>query len=264
MGFVDAVAQIAAATPKTRQTLLFSATLEGRVLRVAKQLLTDPAMVQLADNHRRHDSITQRIHRVDNADHKQNLLSHYLNNDDLSQAVIFTSTKRGADKLAKTISALGHASAALHGDMGQSQRKRTVDRMRLGKVKFLVATDVAARGLDIKGISHVINFDLPMVAEDYIHRIGRTGRGGASGHAISLVTCEDRRKLQGIERLTGQRLNLEVVAGLEPVTKDCRSDKPANKRRFKPKHNSKSKNETKVRYRDNKPRRSSERSGTSA
>lgn len=267
MGFVDAVTKIAAATPKTRQTLLFSATLEGRVLTVAKQLLTNPVRVQLAANQQRHESITQRMHRVDNSDHKHNLLSHYLNNDDLSQAVIFTATKRGADKLAKTISALGHASAALHGDMGQSQRKRTVDRMRRGQVKFLVATDVAARGLDIKGISHVINFDLPMVAEDYIHRIGRTGRGGASGHAISLVTRDDRRKLQGIERLTGQRLDHEVVPGLEPVTKEhFGGDNPGKKKRFKPRQG-KSGNPgkaTDVRYRDNKSSQRGSRRGASA
>jgi len=217
MGFVDAVEAIASVTPADRQTLLFSATLEGRVLDIARDLLKNPARVQLAANHERHESIQQCMHQVDDAAHKQRLLSHYLDSDTLAQAVIFTATKRGADRLAKSLAAKGHASAALHGDMGQGARKRTVDRMRRGEVRLLVATDVAARGLDIRGISHVFNYDLPMVAEDYIHRIGRTGRSGATGTAISLVGPEDRAKLAGIERLTGSKLEREVIPGLEPT-----------------------------------------------
>lgn len=217
MGFVDAVNIIAKATPSNRQTLLFSATFEGKVMTIAKQLLRDPARVQLAANHDRHASIEQRLHHADDHGHKHNLLSHYLNSTELSQAVIFTATKRGADKLAKRLADQGHASAALHGDMGQGARKRTVEQMRRGKFRLLVATDVASRGLDIKGISHVINYDLPMVAEDYIHRIGRTGRAGATGTAISLVGPEDWGKLHGIERLTGRKLEREVIAGLEPT-----------------------------------------------
>ena len=217
MGFVDAVEAIASVTPADRQTLLFSATLEGRVLDIARELLKNPARVQLAANHERHASIQQCIHQADDAAHKQRLLSHYLDSGTLGQAVIFTATKRGADRLAKALAAKGHASAALHGDMGQGARKRTVDRMRRGEVRLLVATDVAARGLDIRGISHVFNYDLPMVAEDYIHRIGRTGRSGATGTAISLVGPEDRAKLAGIERLTGSKLEREVVPGLEPT-----------------------------------------------
>jgi len=222
MGFVDAVKKIAAATPKNRQTLLFSATLEGRVLSIAKQLLNDPARIQLAANHDQHASISQHVHQADNFAHKHRLLSHYLGCDTLNQAVIFTSTKRGADKLAKQLNEQGHASAALHGDMGQGARKRTVEQMRRGKFRLLVATDVAARGLDIKGISHVFNFDLPMVAEDYVHRIGRTGRGGATGTAISLVGPDDWGKLVGIERLTGKKLQREIVVGLEPNAREPR------------------------------------------
>ena len=216
LGFVDAVRDIAAATPATRQTLLFSATLEGRVMTIAKALLKDPARVQLADNHERHASIEQRVHQADNVGHKHRLLAHYLGHETLSQALIFTATKRGADELAKQLSEQGHASAALHGDMNQGARRRTVERVRRGQVRLLIATDVAARGLDIKGLSHVINFDLPMVAEDYIHRIGRTGRGGATGMAVSLIGPDDWRKLVGIERLTGRRLERAVVDGLEP------------------------------------------------
>jgi superfamily II DNA/RNA helicase len=236
MGFVNAVKTIAKAMPKTRQTLLFSATLEGEILKIAKQLLHDPVTIKLAANHERHTAITQHAHRVDDTRHKHNLLSHYAGDNSLYQAVIFTATKRGADRLSKKLSADGHASAALHGDMSQNKRKRTVDNMRRGKIRFLVATDVAARGLDIKGISHVINFDMPMVAEDYIHRIGRTGRAGANGTAISLVGPDDRRKLAGIQRLTGGDLNWSVIQGLEPSRSESRQAKqrPANTKGYRP------------------------------
>lgn len=216
MGFVDAVKSIAAKTPASRQTLLFSATLEGRIMDIASKLLKDPARIQLAANKDVHTSITQKMHQADDATHKHALLSHLLKGDGLFQTVIFTATKHGADKLAKRLSGEGHISAALHGDMNQNARKRTVDQMRRNKFNVLVATDVAARGLDIAGISHVINFDLPMVAEDYIHRIGRTGRGSATGTAISLVCPEDRNKLRDIERLTGRKLESEIIVGLEP------------------------------------------------
>ncbi len=233
MGFVDAVKTVAMATPASRQTLLFSATLEGKVLAIARQLLRKPAQIQLAVNRERHASIRQRVHQADNAAHKHGLVSHYLDKDTLTQALIFTATKRGADKLAKVLSERGHASAALHGDMGQGARKRTVERVRRGNVRLLVATDVASRGLDIKGISHVINFDLPMVAEDYIHRIGRTGRAGAKGTAISLVGPEDWTKLAGIERLTGQKLEREIIPGLEPTTPQPRVGRGRNGSRQK-------------------------------
>ncbi len=222
MGFVDAVKTIAQATPATRQTLLFSATFEGKVMAIAKQLLQDPACIQLAANQDQHAAIEQRLHHADDHGHKHELLSHYVNSTELNQAVIFTATKRGADRLAKRLADQGHASAALHGDMGQGARKRTVEHMRRGKFRLLVATDVAARGLDIKGISHVINYDLPMVAEDYIHRIGRTGRGGATGTAISLVGPDDWSKLHGIEKLTGRKLERNVIPGLEPATAEPR------------------------------------------
>lgn len=231
MGFVQAVKRIAAAMPAARQTLLFSATLEGRILDIARQLLRDPATVKLAANHEQHAAIEQRIHQADDAAHKHSLLEHYLGDDALEQAVIFTATKRGADRLAKKLRNLGHASAALHGDMSQNARKRTVEQMRRGKFRLLVATDVAARGLDIKGISHVINFDLPMVAEDYIHRIGRTGRGGASGTAVSLVGPDDWGKLGGIERLTGRKLERRTIDGLEPTRPEPRGQRPAGPKR---------------------------------
>jgi len=222
MGFVDDVERIAAAMPSNRQTLLFSATLEGEILRIAQRLLKEPVRIQVSHVKQKHDSITQRIHAADDIRHKHALLSHLIETPDLTQAVIFTATKRGAEDLMNQLRDQGHASAALHGDMPQGARRRTVEQMRRGRVRLLVATDVAARGLDIKGLSHVINFDLPMVAEDYVHRIGRTGRGGATGTAISLVGPQDWGNLSRIERLTGQQLERTVIEGLEPVKPEPR------------------------------------------
>jgi superfamily II DNA/RNA helicase len=216
MGFVDDVERIAAALPESRQTLLFSATLEGAVRGVAQRLLKEPKRIQIAGVKVNHSSIEQYLHQADNFHHKHALLEHHLSQKDVSQAVVFTATKRGADELSKQLREKGHRSDALHGDMNQGARRRTIDKMRRGQCKILVATDVAARGIDIKGISHVFNFDLPMAAEDYIHRIGRTGRGGASGIAVALVGPQDWDKLARIERLTNNSIARRIVEGLEP------------------------------------------------
>lgn len=215
MGFVKPVTRIAEKLPTDRQTLLFSATLEGDVQKIAGRLLTDPARISLASAKVRHEAITQRLHLTESAEHKHALLRQLLDDPTLTQAIVFTATKRGADRLAKRLAGHGHACAPLHGNMRQGARQRTVGSMRSGKVRILVATDVAARGIDLLGVSHVINFDLPTVAEDYIHRIGRTGRNGATGTAISLVGPLDRVKLGNIERLTGYRL--ERLEGMAPV-----------------------------------------------
>lgn len=217
LGFIGDIRNIASKLPKERQTLLFSATLEGKVLTIARDLLRDPVTIQLASNTIKHTLIRQRVHHADDLIHKHRLLDSYLKNDEMTQALIFTATKRTADRLASILEAQGHDSAALHGDMPQGLRKKTMDRMKDGKLRVLVATDVAARGLDIKGISHVINFELPSVAEDYIHRIGRTGRAGENGIAVSLVSPEDWGKLREIERLTNMPVERTVVPGLEPL-----------------------------------------------
>ncbi|MCS1409838.1 MAG: ATP-dependent RNA helicase RhlE [Verrucomicrobia subdivision 3 bacterium] len=216
LGFIGDIRNIASKLPKKRQTLLFSATLEGKVLTIAHDLLKDPVTIQLTSNTVKHELIRQKVYHADNLIHKHRLLDSCLKRDELTQALVFTATKRTADRLASMLSAQGHDSAPLHGDLSQGARKKTMNRMKQGKLRILVATDVAARGLDIKGISHVINFDLPNVAEDYIHRIGRTGRAGENGTAISLVSPEDWGKLREIERLTGMLVERSVVLGLEP------------------------------------------------
>ena len=219
MGFIDDVERIAAATPATRQTLLFSATLDGMIGNLAKRLLKDPKRISVAASQARHENIEQRLMYVDDMAHKNRLLDHLLRDKDLNQALVFTATKRDADALADNLSAQGHSAAALHGDMNQRERNRTLVNLRRGQVRILVATDVAARGIDVAGISHVINFDLPKAAEDYVHRIGRTGRGGASGIAVSFASNRDAVNLQKIERYTGQSITAHTVAGLEPKFK---------------------------------------------
>ena len=233
MGFVPAVRKISAPMPKKRQTLLFSATLEGQVLNMAQEILTKPERIQLAVNSRRHDNITQHVYLADDAAHKQALLEHHLKDPTMKQAVVFTRTKRRADRLATKLSRSGYKAAPLHGDMRQGARKKTITQMKAGQVSILVATDVAARGLDIKDISHVINFDLPMVAEDYIHRIGRTGRAGATGTAASFVSLEEWELLTAIQKLTGWELPREMIPGLEARAqepkKGSRSNTPSKK-----------------------------------
>lgn len=219
MGFIDDVERIAAATPATRQTLLFSATLEGVVGNLAERLLKNPKRISVAASKARHENIEQRLMYVDDLAHKNRLLDHLLRDINLNQAVVFTATKRDADQIADELSAAGHAAAALHGDMTQRERNRTLLGLRRGQLRVLVATDVAARGIDVSGVTHVINFDLPKFAEDYVHRIGRTGRGGASGIAVSFAGSRDLMHLKKIERYTGQAIQPHTVEGMEPKFK---------------------------------------------
>lgn len=219
MGFIDDVETIASATPATRQTLLFSATLDGAIDKVAARLLKSPKRIQVASQKARLDNIEQRLHYVDDMSHKNRLLNHVLKDETLKQAIVFTATKRDADTLADNLYAQGYAAAALHGDMNQRERNRTLTKLRSGGLRVLVATDVAARGIDIADITHVINFDLPKFAEDYVHRIGRTGRAGAAGIAVSFASNRDSAHLTKIERYTGQRIESHIIPGLEPRIK---------------------------------------------
>ncbi len=216
MGFIEDIETIVGQTPATRQTLLFSATLDGNVARLAQRMMKTPQRIEMTTQHERHTNITQNLLYADDMAHKNQLLDHLLRDTALEQAIIFTSTKRAADDLADRLSEQGFAAAALHGDMSQRARNRTLTQVQRGQVRMLVATDVAARGIDVQGISHVVNFDLPMQAEDYVHRIGRTGRAGRSGLAFTLATHAERHKVRRIEQYTGQSIPPQVVAGLEP------------------------------------------------
>ncbi len=219
MGFVEPVEHIASLTPKNRQTLMFSATLKGNVLNLSRRLLNQPLEICIEPSYDAQVNIEQQLHTVDNIDHKYRLLDHLLADRGMSQVIIFTATKHQADQLADKLSVEGHPAEALHGDMNQRQRTRTIASLRKGAIRILVATDVAARGIDVPAISHVINFDLPMSAEDYVHRIGRTGRAGASGVALSFAAHRDLRLVQQIERFTGKKMTPTVIPGMEPKFK---------------------------------------------
>lgn len=228
MGFVAEVNKIADATAQDRQTLLFTATWDKKMAQLAQRLLNNPERIQV-ETEMTQVNIEQRLHIADDAGHKTRLLHHILDDENLKQAIIFSSTKRGADDLAHSLRTEGYAAAALHGDMKQGARTRALTNMRRGKIRVLVATDVAARGIDVSGISHVINFDLPRFAEDYVHRIGRTGRAGAEGTAISFALPDDIRHLERIERYTGQSVPRYIIEGLEPTRK--LQQKTRNKKR---------------------------------
>ena len=217
MGFTEDVDKIAAAAPANRQTLMFTATMDSTMARLAQRLLKDPERITVAGKKTTLDNIEQRLHVADDLRHKNRLLQHFVSDSSVTKAIIFSATKRDADALAQELYEQGHQVAALHGDMNQGARNRTIADMRRGKVRLLVATDVAARGLDVTGISHVINFDLPKFAEDYVHRIGRTGRAGAAGIAVSFASLNDQNYLDKIERFIGQSLPQHVIPGLEPT-----------------------------------------------
>ncbi len=217
MGFLADVERIMAAMPATRQTVMFSATFEGSIATLAGRLLKDPERIRIAPTEAHNAKIAQHVHYVSDVTQKKAMLLALLNEAPVGQAIVFTGTKHGADRLATAIGHSGHAAAALHGDMRQGARNRTLAQFRAGAVRVLVATDVAARGIDVAAISHVFNYDLPRSAEDYVHRIGRTGRAGQSGQAVSFATRAERGAVKRIERFTGQPIAALAVAGF-PVT----------------------------------------------
>jgi superfamily II DNA/RNA helicase len=217
MGFKEDMEKLVSAAPANRQTLLFTATLDKTMADLAGRMLREPVRIDIAGKQVTLEQIEQRLHVTDCLEHKKRILHHLASDPLVTRAIVFSATKRDADALAVELSALGHRAAALHGDMPQGARNRTVRDLRQGRVRLLVATDVAARGLDVNGISHVINFDLPMAAEDYVHRIGRTGRAGATGVAISFVSRSDVPRLERIERFIAQPLPQSVIIGLEPT-----------------------------------------------
>jgi superfamily II DNA/RNA helicase len=208
MGFIEPVEHIVQQLPKDRQTLLFSATLSKEIYKLSEKLLKNPLEIAIAPEKAQHTQISQHFEAVDNIDHKHRRLNEILELPELNQAIIFTATQRAADELADKLSVDGHDAKALHGGMNQRQRTRTITSFKQNKTRILVATDVAARGIDVLTISHVVNFDLPMSGEDYVHRIGRTGRAGGVGMAVSFAARRDRQKLVQIEKFTGQTIPL--------------------------------------------------------
>ncbi|HEY3308787.1 MAG TPA: DEAD/DEAH box helicase [Desulfuromonadaceae bacterium] len=218
MGFSEDMEKIVSRAPSDRQTLMFTATMDNTVVKLAEKMLRNPQRIELAVRTSSHALIEQRLHVADSLHHKKELLRHLISDGNLTRAIIFSATKRDADELARELTNSGHQAAALHGDMNQFARNKTIERMRRGSIRLLVATDVAARGLDVNGISHVINFDLPRFAEDYVHRIGRTGRAGASGIAISFVSSSELNYLERIERFIGKKLPEQNIEGLAPLS----------------------------------------------
>jgi len=216
MGFIDDIHLIAKEMPKERQTMMFSATFDGTVGGLAAQLTHDAQRIRVSAPTEQHTQIEQRLHWADNRSHRDALLDQILTDRDIEQAVVFTSTQRDADELADRLSQIGHSVAALHGGMPQGRRNRVLGALRMKQLKVLVATDVAARGIDVPTITHVINYGLPMKAEDYVHRIGRTGRAGRSGLAITIAERRDIPMIRRIERFTTHNIPAAVVAGLEP------------------------------------------------
>lgn len=238
MGFIEDVQYIAKLIPNKRQTLLFSATVDKKLTTVVGHLLKSPVRIDLSQEKLTAPQIRQEFYRVNNQHHKNRLLSHLLSSENIFKAIIFTATKVNADRLADQLCDEGFTAAPLHGDLRQNVRNRTVEQLRSGRIQFIVATDVAARGIDISDVTHVINYDLPKFSEDYVHRIGRTGRAGKDGVAFSFVSPMEFSQLQRIERYLGQRFQLINQAGLADDKREGKRemltlrDKPASNRDY--------------------------------
>jgi superfamily II DNA/RNA helicase len=238
MGFIEDVQYIAKLIPNKRQTLLFSATVDKKLTTVVGHLLKSPVRIDLSQEKLTAPQIRQEFYRVNNQHHKNRLLSHLLTAENIFKAIIFTATKVNADRLADQLCDEGFTAAPLHGDLRQNVRNRTVEQLRSGRIQFIVATDVAARGIDISDVTHVINYDLPKFSEDYVHRIGRTGRAGKDGVAFSFVSPMEFSQLQRIERYLGQRFQLINQAGLADDKREGKRemlslrDKPTSNRDY--------------------------------
>ncbi len=215
MGFIHDIKRIIEQLPRERQTLLFSATFSTHIRRLAADLLRDPESIDVAPRNATPAPIRQLVHPVDK-NRKRHLLAHMVRDREMGQVLVFTRTKRGANRLAEQLGKDGIRAAAIHGNKSQNQRVRALTAFKKGEAQVLVATDVAARGLDIDALPHVVNYELPTVPEDYVHRIGRTGRAGQEGTAISLMSGDERELMAGIEKLLKRSIEREVVHGFEP------------------------------------------------
>jgi ATP-dependent RNA helicase RhlE len=215
MGFIRDIRKILNVLPKSRQNLLFSATFSNDIRRLAADLLNAPTEVQVAARNTPVERVKQTKHLVDRS-RKRELLSHRIGAENWQQVLVFTRTKHGANRLAKQLTGDGLEATAIHGNKSQAARTRALKDFKAGTVRVLVATDVAARGLDIERLPHVVNYELPNVPEDYLHRIGRTARAGQAGHAVSLVCIDERELLRNIERLLKCEIEEEIIPGYEP------------------------------------------------
>ena len=230
MGFIDDIKTIVAATPESRQTLLFSATWDGEVGKLARNLTKNPEVIEI-ERVDEQGKIEEQLLYCDDKNHKNRLLDHILRDANIDQCVIFTATKSMSEQLADELYEKGFAANCLHGDMPQGWRNRTLNDLRRGRTKILVATDVAARGIDVPTITHVINYDLPKQAEDYVHRIGRTGRAGRTGIAVSFADAREYMLVHKIERYLGRKLPETAIPGMEPTRKRSKAapSKPKGK-----------------------------------
>jgi ATP-dependent RNA helicase RhlE len=219
MGFINDVRKIISVIPKDRQTLLFSATMPPEVRDLAAGIQRHPKMIQVGEQRNPIETITQHIYPVQK-EHKIDLLLHMLKDNQMYSVLVFSRTKHGADKICHRIERAGIKSVAIHSGRTQGQRQRALEGFKAGKYQVMVATDIAARGIDVQGISHVINFDVPAYAEDYIHRIGRTGRAEATGDAITFVSHDEAKYLRQIERFIGRKLTTEKCPGFAHAAPD--------------------------------------------
>ena len=215
MGFIRDIRKLLALLPKHKQTLLFSATFSNEIRKLSNDLLKSPALIEVAQKNTTAELVTQVIHPVDK-NRKRELLSYLIGSNNWKQVLVFTRTKHGANRLSQQLIKDGITAAAIHGNKSQGARTRALAEFKTGKVRVLVATDIAARGLDINQLPHVVNFELPNIAEDYVHRIGRTGRAGNEGEAMSLVCVDEHNLLKDIERLIKRDIPKDVIGGYEP------------------------------------------------
>jgi ATP-dependent RNA helicase RhlE len=218
MGFMPDLKRIVALLPAQRVNMMFSATFPEEIRKLADSILNAPTFIEVARNETA-VTVKQVVHPVHH-ERKRQLLTHLIKSRDLSQVLVFTGTKLGCNRLANELNKLGLHADAIHGDKTQQERIKALDAFKAGTLRVLVATDVAARGIDIEALPFVVNYDLPHNAEDYVHRIGRTGRAGASGEAISLVSESETRYLKDIERLIGNPIEAVIVPGFEPGAAD--------------------------------------------
>jgi superfamily II DNA/RNA helicase len=231
LGFSDDLAEINQLTIDRHQTMMFSATFAPRIQALAARVMREPKRIQIDSPQEKHANIKQLLFWADNSQHKRKLLDHWLRDSNIEQAIVFASTQVECDGLAQDLQQSGFSAVALHGALSQGLRNRRLMALRNGQVQILVATDVAARGIDVPSITHVFNYGLPMKSEDYTHRIGRTGRAGRHGLAVTFAEFRDRRKIGDIEAYTRQPIQCEVVPGLEPTQRQERPRAFDSKRR---------------------------------